>query len=323
MTTPAVHAVRKAFPHAEIRILAKPWVIPVFENSPDIDVVLVYETQGSRHRGIAGIHRLARELRQHHFDAALLLQNAFEAAFITWVAGIPARIGFDTDARRLLLTHPVRCTPRLKRVHQTRYYLEILRGIGKPAREHALHLSLSDANRERAETILRSQDVGPGDRLVGINPGASFGPAKQWFPDRFARLADLIQERCQARVLIFGGPGDRVLGETISQGMHGSPIDLSGRTTLSEAMALIDACDLFVTNDSGLMHVAAALDRPLIAIFGSTNPVTTGPFSSRSRVIRTPIPCSPCLKPVCPYGHMDCMERIDVDAVFKAAEEML
>jgi heptosyltransferase-2 len=162
-----------------------------------------------------------------------------------------------------------------------------------------------------------------GGPRIGINPSATFGPAKQWPPDRFAQLADRLCRAHDARILVFGGPGDGPLGEQIAGMMKCPCLDLTAKTTLGEAMALIEACDLFVTNDSGLMHVAAALQVPVIAIFGSTNPVTTGPHSPFARVVRAPMACSPCLKPECPEGHMRCMTAVDVETVFRTAGGLL
>ena len=322
MTTPAVRAIRENFPRAEISLLAKPWVAPVFAHSPHVDRIVVYDA-GGRHRGTAGKLRLAKDLRRCRFDAAILLQNAIEAALITWLAGIPVRVGFDTDGRRLLLTHPVHRTREVKTVHQTGYYLAMLAGAGLRTGGPELFLRLGGDDRRRAARRLAAMGVTGGRRLIGINPSATFGPTKQWFPQRFAALADRLQAKYDAAVAIFGGPGDRRLGERIAGAMAQPPLDLCGRTDLGEAMALIAACDLFVTNDSGLMHVAAALDVPLIAIFGSTNPVTTGPFSGRSRVVKSTVDCAPCLQPRCPLGHMNCMRDITVDTVFAAAGELL
>ncbi|MDO9565355.1 MAG: lipopolysaccharide heptosyltransferase II [Candidatus Desulfaltia sp.] len=322
MTTPAVRAIRKNFPHAEISILTRPWVAPVFESSPYIDNMLIYDDFG-KHKGLSGKLRLARELKQYGFDAAILLQNAFEAALIAFFAGIPCRIGYNTDARSFLLTHSVSCTPRIKKMHQTGYYLDILHGIGLDTDGPGLDLVVAKKYQKSAAEILEEHGISRADRLVGINPSATFGPAKQWFPERYAALSDKIQEVFGAGILLFGGPGDRELGLRISQKMQHPPVDLCGKTDLGEAIALIKECDLFITNDSGLMHVAAALDVPLIAIFGSTNPVTTGPQSQRSKIVRVPIKCSPCLKPECPEGHLKCMDQIDVEMVFDVAKEIL
>ncbi len=322
MTTPAVRAIRKNFPDAEISILTKPWVVPVFESSPYIDNILIYDDSG-KHKDLSGKLRLARELKQYSFDAAILLQNAFEAALITFFAGIPCRIGYNTDVRGFLLTHPVSCTSQIKKIHQTGYYLGILQGIGLKADGLDLDLVVNKKYQKRAAKILEEHGISRADRLVGINPSATFGPAKQWLPERYAALSDKIHEVFGARVLLFGGPGDRELGRKISKMMMCPPIDFSGKTDLGEAISLIKKCDLFITNDSGLMHVAAALDVPLIAIFGSTNPITTGPRSQKSKIVRIPIECSPCLKPECPKGHLKCMSEIDVDMVFDVVKELL
>jgi len=322
MTTPAVRTIRERFPNTHISLLAKPWVAPVFENSEHIDRLLIYDDQ-RRHKNIFGKFRLARDLKKYHFDAAILLQNAFEAAFITFLAGIPLRVGYDTDVRQLLLTHAVSCTNAIKKKHQTDYYLDIIRGIGMDEDNRELYLRLNQRDRFRAEKILLERNLSLDDKIVGINPGATYGPAKQWPFDRYARLADKIQAFTEGRVIIFGGPNDRNLGENISQKMQHRPLDLSGKTSLGEAMALIEKCDLFITNDSGLMHVAAALDVPLIAVFGSTNSITTGPLSQNSRIVQVPLECSPCLRPECAKGHLNCMDQISVEMVFNVVREML
>jgi heptosyltransferase-2 len=322
MTTPAIRAIREGFPNAHISLLAKPWVAPVFENSEHIDRLLIYDGE-RRHKGFFGKFRLARDLGKYYFDAAILLQNAFEAALISFLAGIPLRIGYSRDARRLLLTHAVPCTNEIKTKHQTEYYLNILREIGIVRDNRDLYLKLNQSDRFRAEKILLKQHLSFDERIIGINPGATYGPAKQWPIDRYARLADRIQAFSKARVIIFGGPGDKTLGQKISGKMRHQPVDLSGETSLGEAMALIERCELFITNDSGLMHVAAALNVPLVAVFGSTNPVATGPLGPNSRVVQAAVPCSPCLNSECPEGHLKCMDQIDVDRVFDVAKEML
>ena len=322
MTTPAVRAIRQRFPSTHISLLAKPWVVPVFESSKHIDQLLIYDDNG-RHKGILGKFRLARDLKKYHFDAAILLQNAFEAALITFLADIPIRIGYDTDVRQLFLTHAVSCTNEIKKKHQTGYYLNIIRGLGMKEDNRELYLRLNQRDRFQSEKILLDQQLSLDDKIVGINPGATYGPAKQWPFDRYARLADKIQTFTKAHIIIFGGPNDRNLGKKISQKMQYRPIDLSGKTSLGEAMALIERCDLFITNDSGLMHVAAALDVPLIAVFGSTNSITTGPLSQNSRIVQVPLECSPCLRPECPKGHLNCMDQISVEMVFNVVKDML
>ena len=318
MITPAVRAIRSHFPRARISVLAKPWVAPVFADSPDVDEVILYEETG-----VAAPVRVARKLRRCRFDMAFLLQHAFEAALIAFLAGIPTRIGYRRDGRGPLLTHPVPCPPPIRTVHQTDYYLNILRAVGLWAFNQDLGLKVPSENLQRARKMLFDRGVPDGAPVVGINPGAAYGPAKQWFPERFAALSDRLQERYRCRVVLFGGPSDRRLGERIAETAQKKVINLAGRTRLQDAIALIALCRLFVTNDSGLMHVAAGLGVPLVAIFGSTNPATTGPWSNNSRVVRASVPCSPCLMPQCPEGHLSCMRQIEVSTVMDAAESLL
>jgi heptosyltransferase-2 len=321
MSTPFLHAVRSNFPHAHITLLAKPWVAPVYENNPHIDGILTYNVKG-RHRGLSGKFRLSKDLRKHDFDLALLLQNAFEAAFLVWLAGIPIRLGYDTDARSLLLTHPVHRHPSLKRLHQIDYYLEILKGAKLAANFSEMEIFISGP--EKYQAIQRTRAGGCSEKacVIGINPGAAYGTAKRWFADRFAELCIRLKSIPDVCFLIFGGPGEEELGKTIAGSVGDACINLCGKTSLREAVSLIDQCRLFITNDSGLMHVAAALHIPQIAIFGSTDHTTTSPRSHLSHIIRMPVACSPCMKPDCPTDHR-CMNAVTVDHVLDLALELL
>jgi heptosyltransferase-2 len=250
------------------------------------------------------------------------MQNAFEAAFLAWLAGIPNRLGYNTDGRGLLLSHPIPVNPFHKEYHQIDYYLGILKGASLEAGDRRMILTLTAAERSRAQEILRQIEVGEDDVLIGINPGATFGNAKRWLPERYAVLGQMIQASSGGRVLIFGGPGEEELGDRIAKLIGNHCTNLCGRTRLREAMALIERCALFVTNDSGLMHVAAAFDIPQIVIIGSTDPVHTGPSNPRSRIIQVSTACAPCLETECPTDHR-CMKEISVEMVYEAAMTFL
>jgi heptosyltransferase-2 len=199
----------------------------------------------------------------------------------------------------------------------------MLKGLGIDEKGRQLELALDPLDREKAGKLLAQNGIGPSDIVVGLNPSATYGPAKQWPVEHWAELGDRLARHYGARILIFGGPADRDLGRYLTGLMRCRPLDVSGRTTLGQAMALIAACGLFVTNDSGLMHAAAALDRPLVAIFGSTDPVATGPVGPRSQVVRTHLPCGPCLKTHCPLGPTQCMTSVGVDTVWAAVGKLL
>jgi len=321
MTLPAIAAIRQSLPHSRITVLAKPWVAELYRLSPDVDAVLEYESPGM-HDGITGICRLAGQLKQKGFTMAILLQNAMEAAIIAWLARIPLRMGYNSDGRGILLTHSVQRTKQIRTVHQIHYYIEMLKSLGfQPAGGHP-RLSMGEDFQGIARNLLHHYHVTPKDTLVGMAPGATFGPAKMWFPQRFAAVGDRLADTFAARVMLFGSKGDRERAETVQQHAKHPFINLAGTTSLKEAIALIGACRLFITNDSGLMHLAGALGIPLVAVFGSTNPVTTSPVGEESVIIHRDVTCSPCLKKVCPTDFR-CMDLISVDDVYDAAEQLL
>ena len=329
MTTPAIRTIRHNFPDTEITLLVLPWVRDVFAACPHIDDFFIYEKHG-RHRGLAGKWRLARELRAKNFDAAILLQNAFEAALITKLAAIPNRGGYTTDGRGLLLTHPVKKRPGIDAIHQVHYYQEMVAGLGLQPGPDALELfldqdALARAEQELARALAGRENENKKGPVIGLNPGAAYGPAKRWPAKKYGQAAALFVRETGGLAVVFGTDADneaaRVIQETV--GGQGAVLDLTGKTDLATAMAHISLCDVFITNDSGLMHVAAALDTPLVAIFGSTDHVATGPFCEQAIILRRDLDCSPCKKTHCPKGHFACMEQINADEVCAAALELL
>ena len=317
MTLPAIRTIRQNFPTANITILAHPWVADIFSANPNINRVIIYHKK-TLHRGVAGLWRLARELTRERFDLAILLQNAFEAALLARLARIPAVAGYNRDARGLLLTHSVPVDKALKGVHQVYYYQQLMASLGMHCADNRLALTLPDDDLRWASNLVNQR---PG-LVFGLNPGAAYGPAKCWPAERYGEVARRLLAKLGGTAYVFGTAVDNRVAKTIAAIAGPAVIDLTGKTTLSRAMALIGRCDAFVTNDSGLMHVAAALDTPLVAIFGSTDSVATGPFSQRSVVVSHGLPCAPCLKTHCPT-HFECMVGIEVGEVEKAALRIL
>lgn len=350
MTTPAVHTIRENFPKAEITMLAVPWVADIFRLSPDVDQVLVYDKKDLYPGRIKGVLRLAKHLRQYRFDATILLQNAFEAAFIAWLAGIPLRAGYKRDGRGLFLTHGVDLTPEIRARHQVHYYQMLLAGLGLDPGPDRLRLPLSAELTAWARGYIEclkgqgpfsseegkalpdrrvSPEVSGTIPVIGFNPGAAYGPAKRWPAEKFGQLADLIAHQhgeSGCLILVFGTRDDTGAARTIKEFSVRTPchvVDMTAKTTLQQVMALIHCCNVFVTNDSGLMHVAAGLDTPTVAIFGSTDHIATGPFSARAVVIRKEMACSPCLQSECPRNHLDCLEKISSEEIYAEVEKAL
>ena len=325
MSLPALHAIRARWPEAEIIILARSWVADLYRDQRCADRLLVYDHRGA-HRGFWGREKLARELQRERFDMAILLQNAFEAAWLAWRARIPQRVGYARDGRSWLLTSAIAVPARGETpAHQSYYYLELLRRAGWLDRlpdVEAIHLAVGEAARTKAEEMLVAAGARPGALRVAIAPGAAYGSAKCWLPERYAELADALIEGTGADAIIFGAPNERDMAERIVRAMKKRAINLAGRTSIGDLPALLQACQLFVGNDSGAMHVAGAVGLPVVGIFGPTDPEATRPATPRFTLIREPVACSPCLLRHCPIDHR-CMTRISAEQVFSVVRALL
>ncbi len=325
MSIPALEAIRGRWPGAEIAVLGRASVADLYRGQGFADRLLVFD-HARRHRGALGLERLASELRRERFGVAVLLQNAFEAAWIAWRAGIPERIGYARDARGFLLTRAVR-VPRAGELpaHESYYYLELLRRAGWLERLgtlEAIRLRVDVALRERAEDLLRRAGARGGAFRVALAPGAAYGSAKCWLPERYAALADRLIAEGDADVILFGTAAEGGVAQRIALAMRHRPIVLVGETSIGDLPALLSLCHLFIGNDSGAMHVAAAVGLPVVGIFGPTDPAGTAPVTPRFQFVRQPVSCSPCFLRHCPVDHR-CMGRIGVDAVYAAARPWL
>jgi heptosyltransferase-2 len=318
LTLPAVAAIRATYPQAHIAVLVKPWVADIYKLFSSVDDVIIYENKFDTP---AGVFRLARMLKGKKFDVAILLQNAIEAAIIAFSAGIPLRAGYDSDARGLLLTHRIHLTEEIRKVHQIDYYLEMVKALGCVSVNREMHLE-TKINPLNTQDILRKFIPEINKLIIGIAPGATYGPAKRWFPDRFAAVADKLNEHFSSQGILLGGKADWEVAREVQKLARTKLINLAGKTTLREAIYLISQCRLFISNDSGLMHIAGALNIPTIALFGSTNPATTAPAGNKSTIVRREVSCSPCLKETCPTDFR-CMRLISVEDVFKAAQNLM
>lgn len=317
MSLPAIRAIREAFPGAHLTVLARPSVADLYTREGAIDAVTVY----------AGRRReAAAELRRESFDCAILLPNSFDAALLAWMARIPRRIGYRRDARGWLLTEPVR-RPESGEIprHERFYYLELLRRAGiiheyPPCAE--IRLDGREGAREAGAAAL--SDAGMAMPVIGVSPGAAYGDAKRWLPERFAAAAAIVARTHGASVALFGSAAERALCESIAGMLDAAGVkvrNFAGETMLRQFIGLAAACRLFLTNDSGAMHIASALDVPTVTIFGATDDTTTGPTGAQARIVREQVECSPCLLRACPIDHR-CMTRVTAERVAAVALEL-
>jgi heptosyltransferase-2 len=321
LSLPLLDACFQLWPQANLTVLARAQVAELFEAREPKVRVLEYEKGNSRQR-VRNLMGLGRRLRREGFELALLLPNSLSSAIIARLARVPQRVGYSTDGRGWLLTQGLEDRRKERGLHQVDYYLGLLRSFGASKADRIPHLKLKQEVIERGLALLDVLGIENNELLIGVHPGASYGETKKWFPERFARVMELLQKPGR-RFVLLGGPGEEPLAERISPIMASPPINTIGKTTVAEALALVSRCDLFLGNDSGLMHAAAALGVPQVALFGSTDPEKTAPLNDKAVVIHPEgVSCSPCFKSKCPE-NLECMEAITVDEVYLAAEKLL
>lgn len=312
MALPALRAIRSKFPAASISVVARPYVADIYRGQGICDELITYDPR-TTHNGWNGRERIAGELRARKFDIALLLQNAFDAAWIAWRAAIPQRIGYARDGRRFLLTTAI-ATPKPGEIptHEKFYYLELVRRAGwidSLPEIDEISLQVSETEKRAAEEVLQAAGAKTSAFRLAIGAGASYGSAKCWPPNRFAEFANRFQAERDAEIILFGTPNELTVAEAITSGMNRKPINLTGKTSVRELSALLSRCHLFVGNDSGAMHVAASVGLPVVAVFGPTDPGGTAPVTPRHSIVQQKPYCSPCFLKRCPTDHR-CMTAV-------------
>lgn len=313
MISPALAALRRTYPDARIDAIVRPQVADCFTDHPSVDGVVIQDPR--RHRGLLGTFRFAAELRRREYDLAVLFQKAIGAALLARLAGVPRRVGYDTDGRGLLLTDPIPETAASRVEHHVEYFLGVARGAGcdiNGSRPRVV-FPLDAASRGFADEFLSARGAARFAWLAAVAPGAS-KPGRAWHADRFAALAAKLVREHNAGIVVLGGPSDREEAARILQAAGASGIDAVGATTVRGMAALIERCRVFIGNDSGPMHVAAALDVPVLALFGPGTPAKTAPWMPPDRFVALSehfhcAPCrqdffrecnpSPSLKPMC------------------------
>jgi heptosyltransferase-2 len=314
MSLPVLAGLKRLFPLTELTVLAAPRVAPLFATQPVVTEIIRYPSG-------RGKWQVLWEQRGR-FDVALALPNSMESALGLWLVGVPSRVGYSTDARRLFLKEAVSGHEALAGLHTVFYLLGLLKALGGVATFTPPTLYLEPEEEAMGAQVLSEACLPGQGPWVGLSPGAAFGPAKRWEPERFAALGRELVREFGARLVLLGADDERPVADEVREQLQEPVVDLVGRTSLRQALGIMSQLNLLVTNDSGLMHAAAALSVPLVALFGSTDPVATGPFTSRATVIRHPQPCSPCFKRTCETGYT-CLTAISVDEVAAAARAFL
>jgi len=321
LTYPSVQGVKKLFPHSHLAILVPNHLADLWRDFPFVDEIISFYKKN----GIGSVREdvlISRLIRKKRFDLALIFPRSFRSAFQIFLAGIPIRIGYQDGGRSLLLTHQIQREERLLHIHRIHYYWNLLEPLGKLEAIPSPRLVLREENRHWAEKRLEQLGLLDGRALIGINPGAAYGLAKCWPPDRFGELGRKLYEKNKVTSLIFGRKEEQRIASEILKSLGNGGIDFTGETNLLQLAALLERCHLLVTNDTGTMHIASAVGTPVVAIFGSTDPITTGPWGDGHIVIKKDVSCSPCLKRVCPTDQR-CMKLITVDEVEEVVRRKL
>lgn len=318
MATPVLTDLRKAFPKSSITAMCKSPIADLLREDAAIDELFCFTKPSNDFSRREERRNIIEKIIGGKYDLGLLLTNSFSSAWWFWQGKVKRRLGYGAHFRSFLLTDCIKM-PK-ESIHQVDVYKKLLGALGVPHSNTAPRLHLSEREREIAMTLLEQRGYTKGRPLIGINPGAAYGSAKCWPSERFRELAMRLLD--QANVVFFGDSATAPLVKEICQDLPSSVINLAGATNLRELACLIQDCDLLITNDSGPMHIGAALSTPLIALFGSTDDRATGPWGQSDAVINKRVTCSPCFKRKCPIDFR-CMKEISVNEVVQFARKKI
>ncbi|MDR2456420.1 MAG: lipopolysaccharide heptosyltransferase II [Deltaproteobacteria bacterium] len=309
MSLPAMAALAKA--GVPMRVLSRSGAFGVYEHLPMVGGMVLEE------KGFAGRVKTIVKLLNQRYSGALLLTNSFSSALIALASLIPDRTGFSRDFRSLMLSRAVRIMPADLLVHQSFYSLRLVEALGIPAP----FVRPSLAPKRPPEPAF---GLGEGFKLA-LAPGAAYGGAKRWPAQSFAKAAKDILASRPGTAVILGGPNETGAAKAVEEALAGGPrvVNLAGQTTLTEAISVLAKCHLTLSNDSGLMHLSGALDVPVVAVFGPTDPMITAPLSRRYAILRNPVDCAPCLKRECPRGRRICLDDLEPSLASEAAGKLL
>ncbi len=313
MAQPMMTLLHQRHAHLAIDVLAPPFTLPLLSRMPEVRRGIVARF-GHGELKFNERRRLAHDLQIERYDQAIVLPNSLKSALIPLLAKIPLRTGFRGEMRYGLLNDLRRLDEHALPKMVARFAaLALERGATLPHPLPVPHLASQAGNIEK---IVQNQILTLNKPLAVFCPGAEYGPAKRWPAEHFGALAKQAAQNGYA-VWLIGSPKDTAIGDDIVRASDGACVNLCGKTSLEDAIDLIAAAAVVVTNDSGLMHVAAALDRPTLALYGSSSPAFTPPLSDNAKIIKIDIACSPCFKRECPLGHFNCMRQLTPQQVWK------
>ncbi len=320
MATPILADLRKAFPDAQITAMCRAPVCDLLREEPHIDE-LFYFSKASGFSRRSDKKNIIEKLRVGKYDLGILLTHSLSSAWWFWQGKVKVRLGYDCNGRRLLLTNRMPLPDNIDRQHLVITYKMLLQPLGIPISDTPPHIYLAKREVEEARQLLKQHGVTQTSRVVGMNPGATYGSAKCWLPERFREVAERLLRDPTVFLVFFGDQATASLVKEICHGLPPRVINLAGLTSLRELAALISVCDVLLTNDSGPMHIADALGTKIVALFGSTSEIVTGPYRT-GKVIHKHAECSPCYQRTCPIDFR-CMKRISADEVYKEIVQML
>lgn len=323
LSSPVFKAVRREYPTSHIAVLVRPYTKECVEGNPYINEVIIYDKRG-RDKGLLDSIKFAMELRQKRFDLALILHPTNRMNLITFLAGIPERVGYNRKFG-FLLSKKIPHTKELGEKHELEYTLDVIRHIGLKPEDGDMYMPLKKETQEAMDKQLSLCGVSSGDRLIGIHPSSSCS-SKRWNPERFAEVADILAEKYNSKIVLISGADGKMYAEMTREKMKHKAIDFTGKTTLSELTALLRRCTLFVSNDSGPVHVASAVGTPVIAVFGRRDaglgPVRWGPRGKDDIIMHKDVGCRSCMAHNCDKGFL-CLNAVSVNEVLEAAEVIL
>lgn len=320
MATPLLTDIKKHWKAAKLTAILPQHLTPLLQHDVDVDEVIGFQRENHWLRRWENPNMI-RLLQKGQYDLGILLTNSFSSGWWFYRGNVKNTIGFVGNLRSFLLDYPIKRPCYESMQHLVYTYKYLLQPLGIPLSQTKPRIQITEEEKEEMKKWLQRWGVSSSAQLIGINPGAAYGSAKCWPPERFKSVIKKLSSHPDISILVFGDEGTAEIAKQICHGCSANVIDLSTKTTLRQLITLISLCDLLLTNDSGPMHIASAVQTPLVAIFGSTSEVKTGPYEGGT-IIHKHVECSPCYLRTCPIDFR-CMKQIEVNEVLSAIQNIL